>query len=104
MILSDSARNIQWHRAACLRQLSFLLTKLMVYTEHLRFETAQRLFVCEGCLPCQCDVGGSIVADCDQLSGKCACLPGTTGTRCDEYVITPHTPQPAQAPPRCTKC
>jgi len=42
--------------------------------------------VCEGCLPCDCDAGGSDGADCDQLTGQCVCLPGTTGTHCNQYV------------------
>lgn len=44
------------------------------------------LFVCEGCMPCECDVGGSDGPDCHQLSGQCTCRPGTTGTHCDQYV------------------
>ena len=42
--------------------------------------------VCEGCEPCECDVGGSAAADCHQLTGRCACLAGTTGLACDTYV------------------
>ena len=42
-----------------------------------------------GCLPCMCDVGGSVRPECDQLSGQCTCVSGTTGTHCDRYVCRP---------------
>ena len=36
------------------------------------------------CQPCNCNPEGSISRVCDQLSGKCACFPGITGSACDE--------------------
>ena len=41
---------------------------------------------CEGCTPCECDVGGADGVDCNQLSGQCTCVRGTTGRHCDQYV------------------
>ena len=40
----------------------------------------------EGCLPCNCNLGGSVSAQCDMVAGQCDCLPGITGTQCSETI------------------
>jgi len=37
-------------------------------------------------MSCGCDVGGADGVNCDQVSGQCTCVPGTTGIYCDQYV------------------
>ncbi|XP_024086177.1 laminin subunit beta-1 [Cimex lectularius] len=37
-----------------------------------------------GCLPCNCDVGGSYSSNCDVVTGKCMCYPHLTGRTCNE--------------------
>ena len=60
------------------RQECHLLNYIIIFND--------RLFVVEGCLPCECNVGGSVGANCNQLTGQCTCVLGTTGTHCDQYV------------------
>ena len=38
----------------------------------------------EGCRPCNCNLGGSTNAQCDQLSGICVCREGVQGATCSE--------------------
>lgn len=37
----------------------------------------------KGCLPCNCDSGGSSKSQCDPFTGKCTCRKGFKGDRCD---------------------
>ncbi|XP_065831532.1 uncharacterized protein [Oscarella lobularis] len=39
-----------------------------------------------GCRDCECDERGSKSIDCDRISGKCRCLVGFAGRRCDRCV------------------
>lgn len=47
-----------------------------------------------GCLPCSCNVNGSLRDDCEQMTGRCVCKPGVQGMKCDEcppgLVLTIH--------------
>ncbi|XP_076133453.1 agrin [Alosa pseudoharengus] len=36
-----------------------------------------------GCTPCNCDAGGSVRDDCEQMSGLCSCKPGVKGMKCN---------------------
>lgn len=36
-----------------------------------------------GCIPCDCNVYGSLRDDCEQNSGRCKCKPGITGIKCN---------------------
>ncbi|XP_031422229.1 agrin isoform X3 [Clupea harengus] len=36
-----------------------------------------------GCTPCNCDAGGSVRDDCEQMSGLCSCKPGVRGMKCN---------------------
>ncbi|XP_012939269.1 laminin subunit alpha-3 [Aplysia californica] len=36
-----------------------------------------------GCLPCQCNLGGSLSPVCDKDTGKCQCRTGVEGDKCD---------------------
>ena len=40
----------------------------------------------EGCLPCDCNLGGSNSAQCDMTTGQCTCQPGVTGRTCSETI------------------
>lgn len=40
----------------------------------------------DGCLPCDCDSGGSLDRDCDVITGQCKCRPHVTGRRCDQPI------------------
>ena len=32
---------------------------------------------------CQCNVFGSVRDDCEQMTGRCVCKPGVTGSKCN---------------------
>ena len=34
-------------------------------------------------LACQCNVFGSVRDDCEQMTGRCVCKPGVTGSKCN---------------------
>nr|AJO16035.1 laminin beta-wing chain [Bombyx mori]AJO16036.1 laminin beta-wing chain [Bombyx mori] len=38
----------------------------------------------DGCLPCDCDMGGSLDHECDVITGQCKCRPNVIGRRCDQ--------------------
>lgn len=38
----------------------------------------------DGCLSCDCDIGGSLDNYCDVITGNCKCRPNITGRRCDQ--------------------
>lgn len=40
----------------------------------------------DGCLPCDCDPGGSIDRDCDVITGQCKCRPNVSGRRCNQPI------------------
>lgn len=40
----------------------------------------------EGCLPCDCNLGGSTSLQCDMITGQCFCLPGVTGKTCSDTI------------------
>lgn len=40
----------------------------------------------EGCIPCDCNPGGSTSTHCDVVTGQCDCKPGVTGLKCNEVV------------------
>ena len=40
----------------------------------------------EGCLPCNCDLGGSYSTQCDILTGRCACREGIQGRTCSDTI------------------
>lgn len=40
----------------------------------------------DGCLACDCDVGGALDRDCDVITGQCKCRPHVTGRRCDQPI------------------
>lgn len=40
----------------------------------------------DGCLPCDCDLGGSLDRECDVITGQCKCRPHVTGRRCDQPI------------------
>nr|XP_020832364.1 agrin isoform X1 [Phascolarctos cinereus] len=37
-----------------------------------------------GCTPCNCDPGGSVRDDCEQMTGLCSCKEGITGMKCSQ--------------------
>lgn len=37
----------------------------------------------KGCIPCDCNVLGSMRDDCEQTTGRCTCRPGITGQKCN---------------------
>lgn len=37
-----------------------------------------------GCIPCGCNIYGSIRDDCDQMTGQCRCRPLVSGHKCDQ--------------------
>jgi len=37
----------------------------------------------QGCVPCACNIHGSLREDCEQMTGRCTCRPGVTGQKCD---------------------
>ncbi|XP_065186416.1 laminin subunit alpha-2-like [Sycon ciliatum] len=39
-----------------------------------------------GCLPCECDCGGSTTPICDKQTGQCMCVPFVTGRQCTRPV------------------
>ena len=39
-----------------------------------------------GCLPCDCNLGGSHSAQCNMTTGQCDCLPGVTGRQCSTPI------------------
>ena len=41
-------------------------------------------FSTEGCLPCNCNLGGSTSSQCDSRTGICLCRQGIQGTTCSE--------------------
>lgn len=38
----------------------------------------------QGCQPCNCNIGGSVNAQCDQTTGACLCREGVQGRTCSE--------------------
>ena len=36
-----------------------------------------------GCLPCSCNLDGSLRDDCEQMTGRCVCKPGVQGIKCN---------------------
>ncbi|XP_064610786.1 agrin-like isoform X2 [Liolophura sinensis] len=36
-----------------------------------------------GCIPCGCNIHGSVRDDCEQMTGRCMCKPGYTGMKCN---------------------
>jgi len=36
-----------------------------------------------GCIPCGCNVHGSLRDDCEQMNGRCTCRPGVSGQKCN---------------------
>ncbi|XP_045763447.1 laminin subunit beta-1 [Maniola jurtina] len=40
----------------------------------------------DGCLPCDCDPGGSLDRDCDVITGQCKCRPNVMGLRCNQPI------------------
>ncbi|PFX27901.1 Laminin subunit alpha [Stylophora pistillata] len=39
-----------------------------------------------GCKRCSCNAGGSISPSCNEITGKCPCLPGIGGNQCDRVT------------------
>uniref|UniRef100_H9H689 Agrin n=1 Tax=Monodelphis domestica TaxID=13616 RepID=H9H689_MONDO len=37
-----------------------------------------------GCTPCNCDPGGAVRDDCEQMTGLCSCKEGITGMKCSQ--------------------
>ena len=46
----------------------------------------------DGCLPCDCDVGGSRDSVCDVTSGQCPCRDHVTGRTCRQPLSRALTP------------
>lgn len=46
----------------------------------------------EGCKPCNCDPGGSVMSQCDLQTGQCLCRKGVTGLRCDSPAPNYYAP------------
>ena len=46
-----------------------------------------------GCKPCDCDMGGAVHNDCDQLTGQCVCRPNVIGRRCNELYSGYFSPE-----------
>ncbi|RWS11404.1 agrin-like protein, partial [Dinothrombium tinctorium] len=36
-----------------------------------------------GCIPCACNMLGSVRSDCEQMTGRCVCKQGVNGNKCD---------------------
>lgn len=45
-----------------------------------------------GCRDCGCDIGGSINANCDKVSGQCKCHPRVAGLTCSHPLTTHYYP------------
>eukprot|EP00057_Strongylocentrotus_purpuratus_P033905 XP_793215.4 PREDICTED: laminin subunit beta-2 [Strongylocentrotus purpuratus] len=37
----------------------------------------------EGCSPCECDMGGSLTSECNNVTGVCSCKTNVEGSKCD---------------------
>ncbi|XP_050436691.1 agrin-like [Adelges cooleyi] len=48
-----------------------------------------------GCMPCGCSLLGSVRDDCEQMTGRCVCKPGTTGAKCNACEDTSKVLSPA---------
>ena len=46
----------------------------------------------EGCKPCNCDPGGSVLSQCDIKTGQCVCRRGVTGMRCEQPEANYYAP------------
>ncbi|KAJ2947920.1 hypothetical protein O0L34_g9712 [Tuta absoluta] len=44
-----------------------------------------------GCIPCGCSAFGSVREDCEQMTGRCVCKPGTQGQKCTVCSNHEHT-------------
>lgn len=44
------------------------------------------MLLCYSCQACNCDVAGSLSANCHQTSGKCSCKQYVEGNKCDRCV------------------
>ena len=48
----------------------------------------------EGCIPCNCNLGGSINAQCDMFTGQCSCRNGIMGRDCSSVISGHFFPLP----------
>ncbi|CAH1795786.1 unnamed protein product, partial [Owenia fusiformis] len=48
----------------------------------------------EGCIPCDCDIGGSTSLVCDKISGQCPCRQNIGGRQCDTPLPGFYYPDP----------